>query len=246
MKHVSVREFENNPSMIWDYDVMMHGTWDANEWNAINDNGVNEIARYIDAGKGVLTGHDTIGYKMGKAYGIGKLSEKFNILLGRWPGMTNPAGTEVTSNKAWGYASNKVKITKKGFLTQFPWNLGQVGTVLNIPTAHTTSNAAKGNIWMEFVDGGYLSDGINFMTENETRSLIPNDANHRYYLTTWNNTAMIQTGHSSGQSTEDERKVLANTLFYLKQLTKKTEVLDNSARDIADPNKVSRISNSNK
>ena len=84
------------------------------------------------------------------------------------------------------------------------------------------------------------------MNEEETRSLIPNDANHKYYLTTWNNTAMIQTGHSNGDSTEDERKVLANTLFYLKQLTKKTEILDNSARDIADPNKVSRIVNSNK
>ena len=65
--------------------------------------------------------------------------------------------------------------------------------------------------------------------------------NYKYYLTTWNNTAMIQTGHSNGNSTEDERKVLANTLFYLKQLTKKTEVLDNSARDIADPNKVNNV-----
>ena len=46
--------------MIWDYDVMMYGTWDANEWNAINDNGVNEIAKYIDTGKGVITGHDTV------------------------------------------------------------------------------------------------------------------------------------------------------------------------------------------
>ena len=52
---------------------------------------------------------------------------------------------------------------------------------------------------------------------------------------------MIQTGHSNGESTEDERKVLANTLFYLKQLTKKTEVLDNSARDIAEPNNPSNI-----
>ena len=65
--------------------------------------------------------------------------------------------------------------------------------------------------------------------------------NYKYYLTTWNNTAMIQTGNSNGESTEDERKVLANTLFYLKQLTKKTEVLDNSARDIADPNKPANI-----
>ena len=80
------------------------------------------------------------------------------------------------------------------------------------------------------------------MNETESKNNIPNDANYRYYLTTWNNTAMIQTGSSNGASTEDERKVLANTLFYLKQLTKKTEVLDNSARDIAEPNKVSNVS----
>ena len=96
---------------------------------------------------------------------------------------------------------------------------------------------------MEFIDGAYWTDpnNNNFMDENETKNFIPSDANHRYYLTTWNNTAMIQTGHSNGESTEDERKVLANTLFYLKQLTKKTEVLDNSARDIADPNKVNNV-----
>ena len=65
--------------------------------------------------------------------------------------------------------------------------------------------------------------------------------NLKYYLTTWNNTAMIQTGHSGGQSTEDERKVLANTLLYLKQLTHKKEILDNSARDIANPNNPTNI-----
>ena len=100
------------------------------------------------------------------------------------------------------------------------------------------SNAAKGNTWLEFVDG-QLSVSQNGVTKDA--SVLPNDANHKYYLTTWNNTAMIQTGHSNGASTEDERKVLANTLFYLKQLTHKTEILDNSARDIADPNKVNNV-----
>ena len=100
------------------------------------------------------------------------------------------------------------------------------------------SNAAKGNTWLEFVEGR-LSVFQNGVTKDT--SVLPNDANHRYYLTTWNNTAMIQTGHSNGESTEDERKVLANTLFYLKQLTHKTEILDNSARDIADPNKPENI-----
>ena len=93
---------------------------------------------------------------------------------------------------------------------------------------------------MDLVDGGYWNDPA-LMTEAEARQNISAELNHKYYLTTWNNTAMIQTGHSQGKSTEDERKVLANTLFYLKQLTKKTEILDNSARDIADPNKPANI-----
>ena len=76
--------------------------------------------------KGLLQVMIQFGYKMGKTYGIGKLTDKFNIILGRWPGMNNPSGTEVTNNKAWAYGSTKVKITKKGFLTQFPWNLGPV------------------------------------------------------------------------------------------------------------------------
>ena len=104
------------------------------------------------------------------------------------------------------------------------------------------ANVAKGNVWMEFIDtekfeadSGWQKE-VNFDTLPKTP-----EYNYKYYLTTWNNTAMIQTGHSQGKSTEDERKVLANTLFYLKQLIHKTEILDNSARDIADPNKPENI-----
>ena len=100
-----------------------------------------------------------------------------------------------------------------------------------------------GNIWMEFT-GTEEYDKLNLgylKKENLQNAPKGPEYNYKYYLTTWNNTAMIQTGHSNGESTEDERKVLANTLFYLKQLTKKTEVLDNSARDIADPNKVNNV-----
>ena len=99
--------------MIWDYDVMMHGTWDANEWNAINNDAVDVIGRYIDAGKGVITGHDTMGYKMGKTYGISRLANKFNLILAYWPGMLNSSGVEIQSDKGWAYGSNKVKIEKK-------------------------------------------------------------------------------------------------------------------------------------
>ena len=99
-----------------------------------------------------------------------------------------------------------------------------------------------GNVWMELTNGNYWDHSLSeIQSEEQARNELPQDMNHRYYLTTWNNTAMIQTGHSSGESTEAERKVLANTLFYLKQLTKKTEILDNSARDIANPNKPENI-----
>ena len=98
---------------------------------------------------------------------------------------------------------------------------------------------------MELIEGDYNSHLVyindRIKSDQQAERELPKDMNSKYYLTTWNNTAMIQTGHSNGASTEDERKVLANTLFYLKQLTHKTEILDNSARDIADPNKPENI-----
>ena len=121
--HVSVKEFEANPSMIWDYDVMMHGTWDANADNVLNDNAVNEIAKYIDAGKGVLAGHDSVGFSMGTTLGLSKIADKFNIKGGLW---NNAIQNGYDINNSWAYKSNKTKITKKGFLTQFPWNLGSI------------------------------------------------------------------------------------------------------------------------
>ena len=123
VKHVSVKEFEANPSMIWDYDVMMHGTWDANADNVLNDNAVNEIAKYIDAGKGVLAGHDSVGFSMGTTLGLSKIADKFNIKRGLW---NNAIQNGYDINNSWAYKSNKTKITKKGFLIQFPWNLGPI------------------------------------------------------------------------------------------------------------------------
>ncbi len=104
------------------------------------------------------------------------------------------------------------------------------------------ANVAKGNVWMEFIDTEKFEADSRWQKEVNFDTLPKTpEYNYKYYLTTWNNTAMIQTGHSQGKSTEDERKVLANTLFYLKQLTHKTEILDNSARDIANPNKPENI-----
>jgi hypothetical protein len=64
---------------------------------------------------------------------------------------------------------------------------------------------------------------------------IYNGGTNDFYLTTWNNAAMIQTGHSSGSSTLDERKIIANTLWYLSQFTTDTTAKVCSARDLEAP-----------
>ena len=147
--HVSKAQFEENPNIIWNYDVMMHGTWDSNASELISDSGINIIESYIKAGKGVLTGHDTIGAITGTKKGFGKIREYFKIKTGNYGGAWLANGYDI--NASWGYMSNKVKITKKGFLTQFPWELGPIGTILTVPQTHTTSNAAK----RKCMDGTY-------------------------------------------------------------------------------------------
>jgi len=78
---VSTRDFEANPNMIWDYDVMMQGTWDGNGQNILSNASVPVIEKYIQAGKGILTGHDTLGAETGTDKGLGKLREYFKIKI---------------------------------------------------------------------------------------------------------------------------------------------------------------------
>ena len=103
---------------------MMQGTWDNNAGNIISDSGINVIENYIKAGKGVITGHDTLGAITGTTKGIGRIRDYFKIKIGNLGDIWSANGYDI--NASWGYMSNKIKISKKGFLTQFPWNLGPV------------------------------------------------------------------------------------------------------------------------
>lgn len=225
--------FNANPNVLWNYDVVMFGTWDANGRleDQPNDRAINVIEEYIKKGYGVLCGHDTIGYSY-KGAGLNKLRRYFNIKTGYWSS-SQPGNIQgIDYQESWGYRSDKVKVDRKGLLTNFPWEL-PLGTILNVPSAHTCANAAQGDVWMNFYNGSWWNGQYKHSEGNPT-----------YYLTTNNNTAMIQTGHSNCASTSDERKILANTLFYLKQRTSATSTTDNSAQDLAAPDapkiKVSR------
>ena len=230
--NVKVSDFNTNPDKYlknadgtWKYSVIYHGHWDTNANQALNDTAVNSIRSFINSGRGVLTGHDTVGWDFGSTRGIGKIRSYFNIKVGRWK-KTFTADTGYDYFSAW--QTKKINVQKKGLLTNYPWSIGEIGTKLNVPLTHNTSNFAFGDIWMNLVE--YTSKEPTL--ESTPSWLMPNAT---FYLNTWNNTAMIQTGHSNGDATADEQKLLANTLFYLNQLSTQNYLDDNSGQDIASP-----------
>ena len=130
---------------------------------------------------------------------------------------------KITNRGYWtNNATTSIYLNKTGVFTSYPWKIGVEGTYLTIPTSHNLDQEAGGDIWIKF-NNNILSGNQNF------------------YLTTWNNCAMIQTGHSNGAATVDEQKILANLIFYTNQLTSDTEVYDYSGIDVNGPKKITGL-----
>lgn len=202
------------------YDVVAFGTWDANNWYDLNQNSANATIEYIKSGRGAFFGHDTL-YPGTSPIAFAALSPYVNVSA--LPTGTVQYNGEVNSDTGRGGnigGLSNVKIVSKSSLTSYPWNIGDVGTILTTPSAHNLQSA-NGKILMRF----------------DHRSYTANDQNNpeNFFLTLNNNTAMSQTGHSSGASTEDERKIIANSLFYLKQINTAEHASDNDVVDQVAP-----------
>lgn len=203
---VTIEDFSANPSSYmkttggaWRYDVVMFGTWDANDYKDISSSAKSVIDQFLSEGRGVLFGHDTANSN--------NEWENFTYLGTKY---CNLVHSKVDSPRV-----SKIVVTRRGLLTNYPWDIGELGKELTIPTTHSYGQDAYGDIWMRYSGGA----------QNR------ND----FYLTSWNNCAMIQTGHSNGAATEDEQKLLANTLFYLNQLSANNYLDDYSGQDVAAP-----------
>lgn len=199
---VPIETFNANPSIIWNYDVIAFGFWDCNCDKDLTSYSLSVVKQYIEKGYGVLFGHDTICTLTNRVFN--SLASYCNIQL-----------APITDWKRYTSNGSQVTIAKKGLLTNYPYQIGDIGTVLTIPYAHTVGQQAFGDIWMTF--------------NNQVNPL------YKAYLSTWNNCAMIQTGHSNGAATVDEQKLLMNTLFYLSQRTLKTYWSDHMGQDLTGP-----------
>ncbi|AOQ23147.1 hypothetical protein MTAT_16770 [Moorella thermoacetica] len=252
-----------NPDGSWKYDVIFNGSWDVNADYDLNANSLPIVEEFIRSGHGYLTGHDTMfGDPYTNTY-TRKLRRYFRIKIGHpfdyWnapPGEIDYKNLNMPSYPSW-VGSTTVKIVKKGLLTNYPWKIGEPGTVLNVPFSHSTSQYAFGDVWLVYTNDSQVgyNGGPTYGWQMFPPGTAPNDVmnpgppddpndpggTNNFYLTTWSNTAMVNTGHSNCEATPDEQKIIANTLFYLAQVTNGISWDDHSAQDVAPPNPVAGI-----
>ena len=214
---VTITDFNNNPdgylkngSGQYQYDVVMFGSWDNNDGKDLTPVSADAVRAFLNSGRGVLFGHDTQHYNKNFAL----LADKINLHID-------------INDFSYFRGSEIIKVVNDGFLLKYPHHIPYNET-LTIPCTHTSGQFAKGIVWMNFPDP---QQGPCFHAPIQELE----DGTNDFYLTTWNNAAMIQTGHTGGQSTPDERKVIANTLWYLSQFTTDTTSKVCSAFDLAAP-----------
>jgi len=204
----------NHGSSSYYYDVVMFGSWDYNGTIDLSNNAVDAIKDFLNSGHGVLFGHDT---QYDGLPNFASLSNYTNLDIRT----TNPPGNRGSKN---------IKAIRDGYLLKYPHHIS-FDAILTIPYTHSTRQYANGIVWMNFPDP--LVDPR--PGEDNPEQINEVGGTNNFYLTTWNNAAMIQTGHSNGNATDDEKKVLANTLWYLAQFTTNTTASVCSALDLAKP-----------
>lgn len=210
---VHIGMFNNDPetylideSGAWKYDVLFFGSSDSNSFKDLSDASYSCVQDFVDSGRGVLFGHDTVCLNTGHT-NFTKFADQLGILV------------KVDSNF---YQTNSTSVVSIGTLTNFPW---MIRGTLNIPSCHSLGQYVGGSL-----------TGKEWLTLNAQQIIDEETGAHsNFYLVTNNNLGMIQTGHSNGAATDDERKVLANTLFYLHQISSLTTAKDSSFYDIDAP-----------
>lgn len=223
---VDISLFNSNPEEYlkddkgaWKYDVVYFGAWNSNNFKDISEKAAKVVRNFADDGRGVLFGHDTIREAFNNFWSLRDLVKIEHS--DKIAGVCEEVIGRVTD----------IKIDKKGLLINYPYELNEV---LTIPLSHSNGNQTKADIWMRFTDNSY--------------SYSPKEYTDpcNFYLASWNNCAMIQTGNNSGQASSDEEKILANTLFYLAQVTEETSCDDHKGQDLKSPTKPNIISVTNK
>lgn len=270
---ISLTSFNANPSKYlnktsgkWNYDCVFYGMWNLlPEVIYPNDTAIEYLRTYIHEGGGFMTSHHTIGYR-GLDKGVNKLANELGVeIFGRKQANSNapyscrdasgnlfptvsfeiddPSSAASADNTAYWNSSSKVQISKKGLLTNYPFQVGDIGTTFDIPYQHGLSIFGKGDVWMTSVNPtGFATAPFKEITVSPKTG---ERGTNNFYVHTYNNTAIINSGHSFPNISQAETRIIANTLYYLAQLTSDNSCDDHKGQDVTAPDKVNIISASN-
>ena len=225
---------------------------------------IDALNSFLDSGRGILFGHDTFFSRGSNISGLGATLPGVDgdAAVTNWnyqlAPLANRAGV-IPTTKIGLYGHNvsatesSMRVELDGVLTQYP-NRVSVGQVLPVPQTHNNGAATRGTVWARITNraGALGSNGVptaNAITTHiNNGTLLPgstqgnllfmhNGARYQTnaYLSTYQNTAHIQTGHTASGTTQAERRILANTVFFLSQLTFDNYFTDHSAIDWAAP-----------
>lgn len=217
---------ENNGS--WNYDVLFFGTWDRNYYRDLSAASYTIVNKFAQSGHGIILGHDTaLNNGRDDIYetndGAVKHQQNYydRLALDYLKIIYYDQGNEV--------GSTEVEIIKTGLFTTYPNYIGVKGTKLTIPACHSWGQRVyqgyENNIWLEFRNNQVWGSTAWF-----------GHGGGNFYMITYNNIAMIQTGHSNGAATSDEQKILSNLIFYMNQILFNMYYnVDYAAMDITPP-----------
>ncbi len=231
VEKVSIKDFNEAPEQYlylenrnYNYDVVVFGFWDDNNKKDISVEGSDLIKNFIEAGGGVLYGHDTV------TFSTDKNKTNFTKLVQSTMGMiVTPA------NQGTRTYSTLIKVENQGAVTTFPFDINDED--LEIPMSHTVNQlpVSEENIYFTFEKNYYPPEGggpyynynqWNSNKSKETRVYNGKEYNITAYLIIDGNVAFVQCGHKSGKTNLSEQKVLANTIYALATMHFETNAID--------------------
>jgi len=259
---VSLSSFNANPDKYlkknengWTYDTVFYGMWNLRPTKVYPyDNAIDHLRSFINDGGGFMTSHHTMGYD-GLDRGVNKLAKEMGVeIFSNQPYASCPTYSAVDANgnffphtsfqllenvrceySSYWPTGNTIEITKKGLLTEFPFKVGDIGQRYTIPLQHGLNIFGKGDVWMKTANPtGY--SGLAFK-EITVSPRTGETGTNNFYVHTYNNTAIINSGHSFPNISQAEVRIIANTLNYLSQTTVERSWTDRTGMDVVAPTK---------
>lgn len=149
-----------------------------------------------------------------------------------------------TTGSMYKAAGTDMVISNDGLMVNYPFKVGKKEDKIKVPINHSLGLFGYGKVWLEYENPKGIweshvgeGDPDNWPEFKEiTKSpKTGRTGTNNFFVHTYNNTAIINSGHSFPEITTEEVRIIANTLYYLSQVTTNTSWNDRMSQDLENP-----------